>query len=86
MWHVGRMRPETGFLVTGESFLNCRKCCKSPASSMITVIPAFFSRLLYNEIDFFGLRKIYIDQFGPSNFLSCADLVELLDLFRVLVR
>ena len=53
---------------------------------MITVIPAFFSRLLYNEIDFFGLRKIYIDQFGPSNFLSCADLVELLDLFRVLVR
>ena len=30
------------------------------------------SRLLYNEIDFCNPQKIYVDQFCPQSFLSCA--------------
>jgi len=29
----------------------------------------------YDEIDFCGPRRVYVDQFGPSGFLSCAGLV-----------
>jgi len=28
----------------------------------------------YNEIDFCGPRLIFVDEFGPSRFLSCAGL------------
>jgi len=36
---------------------------------------SFFSEYCITKQDFFGPRKIYVDQFGPSSFLSCAGLV-----------
>jgi len=61
----------SAFLVARESFFNCRKCCKPDFGYCRHRI---FTRLLHNEIDFCGPRKIFFDQFGPSSFLSCAGL------------
>jgi len=46
-----------------------RKCCKSP-TWVITFRFRISSKLQRNRL----LRQIYVDQFGPWSFLSCADL------------
>ena len=39
------------------------------------VVPEFFQTTVQRIIDFSGPRQIYVDQFCPSNFLSCAGLM-----------
>jgi len=61
------------FLAARESFRNCRVELQKPDFGKLIVIPEFLPD--YNEIDFCGLRQIYVDQFVSSNFLSCAGLI-----------
>jgi len=61
---------------TRESFF----CGPLELPPVINCRSRIFSRLLYNEIDFCNPQKNYVDQFGPSSFLSCAGLHYCVDI------
>jgi len=65
MQPAGRMRPTKAFPAARESFLNCRKCCKSSTSNKQLSFQKFFHTTTKsthrNEIDFCVPRQFYVD-------------------------
>ena len=49
-----------------------QKMLQKPNFGLLLVLSEFLPH--YDEIDFCGPRRVYVDQFGPSSFLSCAGL------------
>ena len=67
------IRPAKAFLAACESFLNCRKCCKSSTSNKQLLFHNFFQTTTKsprrNEIDICGLRKNNVDNLAFQAFL-----------------
>jgi len=67
---AGHMKPARYFLAAREN-----PVAENVAKARLRIITCTFRiSSLYHEIDFCGPRWVYVDQFGPSSFLSCAGL------------